>query len=118
MNKPLDRGGLRYPSREFISRLWTIFKFVDHEFENLVNCSHIITDLINFLTPFLLTCPTFSCENGKSEENHNLKLCTLILWKFLNPIVKNYAAAVKDLKSKRPVISTKNPAFRKLNTLT
>jgi hypothetical protein len=84
----LDRGGLKYPSDEFISRLWTLYVFIKSVLPLLVNCSLVKCDLKNFLLPKMKACATFLCELALPGETND-ELLECILDKFLTALLHN-----------------------------
>ena len=79
----VDRGGLIYPTVEFVSRLWVIYKFVRAILSRLTKTTYLLTDLVEFLLPKLEECPTFLWEIARPGENN--KTLFIILRKFLSP---------------------------------
>lgn len=51
-----DRGELIDPTDSFISRLWTVYKFVDKVLPLVSQCSNILNDSVEMLLPRLLEC--------------------------------------------------------------
>jgi hypothetical protein len=58
----LDRGALKYPTHEFVARLWTVYKFISRAISLLAGTNYLLDDLVEFLTPNLEQCSTFICE--------------------------------------------------------
>ena len=116
----LDRGGLNILSKEFIERMWTIYRFVESAIKKQHNTKKICEDLVTFLVPHITACSTFSCIRGKQlppELEHNEQLAILVLWKFINPMLKSYAATATDLQTKAPTVSKNKISNRKYSTL-
>ena len=94
----LDRGGLKYPSIELVSRLWTVYKFVVAVLPLISGSTYIRQDLVQFLSLKLKHCSTFQCEllqHGDSNET----LFELCLKKFLSPILCNKAEITQSLNN-------------------
>lgn len=53
------------PSKEFVQRMWTIYRFVEFALKKLHNTRKTREDLISFLTPHITGCSTFCCTRGK-----------------------------------------------------
>ena len=86
----VDRGGLNMPSKEFVQRMWTIYRFVEFAVKKLQNTRKTREDLISFLTPHITGCSTFCCTRAKempAGNKHNEQLAILILCKFINPMI-------------------------------
>ena len=117
----LDRGGLNIPSKEFVERMWTIYRFVKGSIKNLLNTKKVREDLVTFLVPHITGCATFSCKRGKQlppSSKHNEQLAILLLWKFISPMLNCYAATASDCQTKAPTVSKNKMSNRKYNTLT
>jgi len=92
-----DRGGLFYPSKEFVSRLHTIYSFVIEVLPAVVKSKHLLEDFVDFLTSIVMRCSTFSCHLGSKEGSlHNEQLVIDMLSKFISPLLKNYAKSITD----------------------
>ena len=73
----LDRGGLNISSKEFVERMWTIYRFVKGSINKLINTKKVREDLVTFLVPHITGCATFCCKRGKQlppSSKHNEKL--------------------------------------------
>ncbi|XP_045032111.1 uncharacterized protein LOC123474243 [Daphnia magna] len=119
LNDCLNRGGLNIPSKEFVQRMWTIYRFVEFALKKLHNTRKTREDLISFLTPHIAGCSTFCCSRGKempAGNKHNEQLAILILWKFINPMLNGYAATLTDLQTKAHVVGNNKVVNRKFNT--
>ena len=92
----VDRGGLIYPTVEFVSRLWVIYKFVRAILSWLTKTTYLLTDLVEFLLPKLEEFPTYFCEIARPGEN-NETLLVIILRKFLSPLLANKSAVNHSL---------------------
>lgn len=86
-----DRGGLLYPSDEFIARLWTIYSFTKGVIRLVEGCTTILKDMVEFLLPKVEKCSTFQCELTRSGES-NTELVECLLKKFLMPLLRNNCA--------------------------
>ncbi|KAK4024314.1 hypothetical protein OUZ56_009697 [Daphnia magna] len=53
LNDCLNCGGLNIPSKEFVQRMWTIYRFVEFALKKLHNTRKTREDLISFLTPHI-----------------------------------------------------------------
>jgi hypothetical protein len=104
------------PSKEFVQRMWTIYRFVEFALKKL----HNTRKTRSFLTPHITGCSTFCCTRGKempAGNKHNEQLAILILWKFINPMLNGYAATQSDLQTKAPVVVGHNKIVNwKFNT--
>ena len=110
---------MRYPSKEFVERLCSIYKFVARALDKLYNTRKLITDLVEFLIPYVAGCSTFSCNRGKSltfPNKHNEMMVATLLWKFISPIIANYRSTATDLQTKPPSISQDKVNNRKYLT--
>ncbi|EFX64126.1 hypothetical protein DAPPUDRAFT_118526 [Daphnia pulex] len=117
----LDRGGLNIPSKEFVERMWTIYRFLEGTMKELLNTRKVREDLVTFLVPHITGCATFCCKRGKQlppSSTHNERLAILVLWKFLSPILNCYLATATDCQMKAPIVSQNKISNRKYNTLT
>lgn len=117
----LDRGGLNIPSKEFVERMWTIYRFVEGSMTKLLNTKKIREDLVTFLVPHVSGCATFCCKRGQQlppSHKHNGRLAILVLWKFITPMLNAYAATATDCQTKAPTVSKNKINNRKYNTLT
>lgn len=93
----LDRGGLFYPTNEFVSRLCTIYHFVVDILPLVSKSKYLLEDLVNYLHPIVSGCATFSCEVGKGiGSKHNEQLVVDVLRKYISPILKNYSRDITD----------------------
>ena len=73
----LDRDGLNIPSKAFVERMWTIYRFVKGSIKKLINTKKVREDLVTFLVPHITGCATFCCKRGKQlppSSKHNEKL--------------------------------------------
>ncbi|XP_045027095.1 uncharacterized protein LOC123470621 [Daphnia magna] len=121
LNECLDRGGLNIPSKEFVERMWTIYRFVEGSMTKLLNTKKIREDLVTFLVPHVSGCATFCCKRGQQlppSHKHNGRLAILVLWKFITPMLNAYAATATDCQTKAPTVSKNKINNRKYNTLT
>ncbi|KAI9550903.1 hypothetical protein GHT06_001750 [Daphnia sinensis] len=117
----LHRGGLNIPSKEFVERMWTIYRFVEGSMTKLLNTKKIREDLVTFLVPHVFGCATFCCKRGQQlppSHKHNGRLAILVLWKFITPMLNTYAATATDCQTKAPTVSKNKINNRKYNTLT
>ncbi|KZS02536.1 Uncharacterized protein APZ42_000391, partial [Daphnia magna] len=108
LNECLDRGGLNIPSKEFVERMWTIYRFVEGSMTKLLNTKKIREDLVTFLVPHVSGCATFCCKRGQQlppSHKHNGRLAILVLWKFITPMLNAYAATATDCQTKAPTVS-------------
>ena len=103
-----DRGGLLYPSDEFISRLWTIHNFLEAVLPKQEGCVRILKDLVSFLSPTVEKCDTFSCQLARPGET-NIDLITCVLEKFISPLLNNHCLT-QVVDDHTPIVnpSTKN----------
>ncbi|KZS05244.1 Uncharacterized protein APZ42_031633 [Daphnia magna] len=115
----VDRGGLNFPSKEFVERMWTIHRFVEMFLHKAHNTRKIREDTVNFLAQHIAACSTFCCSRGKElppENKHNERLVLLILLKFINPMINGYASKQTDLQANAPTVGNNKIANRKYNT--
>ena len=99
--------------------MWTIYRFVEIAIKKLRNTKKIREDLVTFLVPHITSCSTFLCIRKKHlppEFKHNEQLAILVLWKFINSMLKSYAATATDLQTKAPTVSNNKMSNRKYNT--
>ncbi len=116
----LDRGGLNMPSKEFVERMWTIYRFLEGTMKELLTTRKVREDLVSFLVPHITGCATFCCKRGKQlppSSTHNEQLAILVLWMFLSPILNCYLATATDCLTKAPTVSQNKISNRKYNTL-
>lgn len=66
----LDRGALVYPSTEFLSRLWTVYQFLLQALPKIENSTHVLRDLVTFMTPKMEHCSTFQCQLAAPGETN------------------------------------------------
>ena len=100
-----------------ISRMWTIYTFVNGVLPLLVNSSQITADLVCFLERWMMDCDTFKCELAPTGEN-NSELIREILSKFVSPLVHNKCAVDESsLVTAVNFVPTKSKSLR-LRTLT
>lgn len=104
-----DRGGLFYPSSQFISILLIVQEFVEAAVKilPLINISKILKAHI---LPKMIQLPTLKCN----VENHKEKITHHIADKFLSLLLKNIA---KSVTYRRSAINSK-PLSRKVLKLT
>ena len=109
----IDRGGLLYPSESLTLRLWTIYKFVDVILPSISSCSHLLDDIVSFLSPRLLKCSDLRCNKTSANDTkpHNTDIVDLILRKFVSPILKNHRQVLTEVGRGKPVTMNK-PAKR------
>lgn len=104
------RGGLFYPTQEFVARLHT-FRFVERVLPLVAKTKNLLEDFVNYLTPIVMQFKTFSCDLGHMPDSrHHEILVVDVIAKFVSPILKNYTKflndeiiqkAVEKLKAKR-----------------
>lgn len=115
-----DRGGLLYPSRTLISRLWTLYKFGVKVLPLLGKATHVLNDLTLFLIPMLENCDTFQCNHTASEKlNPDTTFKHLIhnlLIQFFTLLIRNQSNVTTNEQNviKQIVPTSKN---RRLKTL-
>ena len=102
-----DRGGLHYPTTEFLSRLWTIYLFDSATIPALDKCRYLKNGYVEFILPYLRECSTFQCELSTRPSRHTLFLKT-ILSKYLSPLQVN-----KANRTKRNTKNVSLPTFSK-----
>ena len=110
----IDRGGLLYPSESLTLRLWTIYKFVDVILPSISSCSHLLDDIVSFLSPRLLKCSDLRCNKISANDTkpHNTH-CLPHNTKFESPILKNHGQVLTEVRRGKPVTMNK-PAKRKV----
>lgn len=77
-----------YPTVEFVSRLWAIYLFLMEILSLLACATFMLKGLVEFLLPNLEFCSTFQNEIARPEGD-NRDMITIILKKFLKPILSN-----------------------------
>jgi len=78
----LDRGGLKFPSQDFCSRMWTIYKYFDCVIGSISQCSHVRDDFVNFLLPKVSRCDDMKCKVSYKKESHHKDAVELAIKKF------------------------------------
>ena len=111
-----DRVGLRYPAHSLVSILCTLQRFAELSLPELKSSKNVLENMTKTVLPYLLKCPALHCCNPNKEELHLEKLCTLIINKFLKPILSNYANNVTDHQQKTKKLK-KKPLSRKILTV-
>ena len=84
-----DRGGLTYPTPDFVFILSIIEKFVENAVK-ILPLTNVANNLMTYIIPNLLKCPVLKC----TEENHNERIAKHICSKFLPLLLKNIAGRV------------------------
>ena len=110
-----DRGGLIYPTKEFVARLWTIYNFCKQMLPHIHKCSYIKKDLVTFLAPKLEMCATFACDACLQPATKNATIC-LVLRKFINPLLINHSKMMRDLQPGRAPVTSRKTLNRKYQT--
>ena len=67
-------------------------------------------DLVNFLSPQLEMCDTFACYECAQPGTGKRRTTTIILRKFINPLLINHGRMMRDLQPARNQ-STKYQTF-------
>jgi len=111
-----DRVGLKYPSDSLVSILCTLQRFAELSLPNVLSCNKLLDNMTQTVLPFLCKCPALQCDNPVKEECHTDKLCLLIIFKFLRPILGNYAKNVTEQQQKVNKLKNK-PLSRKIITV-
>lgn len=75
-----------------ISRMWTVYSFVDKVLPILDDCTNVHKDLVKFLSPILARCSTFVCELMEPGEINEASYIELLIGKFLTPLIHNSCA--------------------------
>ena len=96
-----DRGGLLYPTIEFVSRLWTVYKFIVGVLPLLTHTEYLLKDFTAFLLPKLEECSTFKCLLARQGETSR-ELLTIMLRKLISPLLVNKAASTTALQLPEP----------------
>lgn len=109
------QGALVYPTMEFLSRLWTVYKFVVQVLPILHKSTYLLRDLVAFLSPKMEDCSTFQCQLTAHGES-NRELVSFVLQKFLSPMLANKANLTLTEKAVKKFVPlhSKN---RRLDTL-
>ena len=89
----IDRGELRYASKQFVTRVVTIYHFLVLVLPLLINTKGILKCLENYLTLVVMKCDTFQCSRTVNSETHNERLMAIMLSKLVGPVLKNYAGS-------------------------
>lgn len=97
-------------------RLHTIYSFVVAVLPLVAHCKNILEDLVDYLTPLLTPCSSFTCALGeKTGSKHNEQLVIDLLCKYISPMLKNYAKSVSDKLVRTTVAERKKKRAAKAN---
>lgn len=106
-----DRGGLKYPTKELVSVLISLKRFVDIVLDYRKAIEKPLETCVERAVNILMDLPILKCKN--EDMAHRKQFLLLLCRKFIKPLLSNHAVNITDKNSVAKMYA-KKPLSRKV----